>query len=304
MTARRIDGKLRAEETLNEVAERVTGLKGRGITPTLAMMRVGEDPASVIYLKKKAEASDAVGVRSMEVILPPDADPSEGERELRELNEDPGVHGVLLQLPLPDGWDATKLLNLIDPGKDVDGFHPTSVGRLVRGEPAFISCTPLGVFYLILREGVDLRGKIVAVLGRSNVVGRPLANLLSQKGERRDATVILLHSRSVNPGELTRQADVLVAAAGRAGVVTADMVKPGAVVIDVGIHRVPNPEKPGKFRLVGDVAPEVKEVAGALTPVPGGVGPMTVAMLLRNTVDAASGTMTRPLEVRDGAATG
>lgn len=304
MTARRIDGKLRAAEIQSEVAERAAKLRSEGVIPTLAMMRIGEDPASVIYLRKKAEASESVGVASKEVILPADANHDEARSALAALNQDPDVHGILLQLPLPEGWDVTELLGMIDPDKDVDGFHSVSVGRLAKGEPTFVSCTPLGVLYLILREGIELKGKVVAVLGRSNVVGRPLANLLSQKGPTGDATVILLHSRSRNPGTLTRQADVLIAAAGKAGVVTADMVKPGATVIDVGIHRVPNPDKPGKFRLVGDVAPEVKEVAGALTPVPGGVGPMTVAMLLRNTVDAASGMTTRPLEVRDGAATG
>jgi methylenetetrahydrofolate dehydrogenase (NADP+)/methenyltetrahydrofolate cyclohydrolase len=182
------------------------------------------------------------------------------------------------------------------PEKDVDGFHPLNAGRLVRGEPAFVPCTPLGIQYLIRREGVDLAGKIVAVIGRSNVVGRPLANLLSQKAPGLDASVILLHSRSREPERLTRLADVVVAAAGQPAVLTADMVKPGAVVLDVGIHRVPHPTEPGKTRLVGDVAPGVEEVASALTPVPGGVGPMTVAMLLRNTVDAAAGMRTRPFE--------
>jgi methylenetetrahydrofolate dehydrogenase (NADP+)/methenyltetrahydrofolate cyclohydrolase len=170
------------------------------------------------------------------------------------------------------------------------------VGRLVRGEPCYIPCTPLGILYLLKREGVDLTGKTAAVLGRSNVVGRPLANLLSQKGQGRDATVILLHSRTPHPEVFLRQADVVVAAAGQPGVVTREMIRPGAVVIDVGIHRVPDPGKPGKTKLVGDVAPEVAEVASALTPVPGGVGPMTVAMLLRNTVDAAGGSLTRPFE--------
>lgn len=304
MTARRIDGKARAAEIHAEVAERAAALRSKGVIPTLTMMRIGEDPASVIYLRKKAEASAAVGVTSKELVFPADADHDEAREALIGLNRDPGVHGILLQLPLPEGWNVPEMLALIDPDKDVDGFHSVSVGRLAKGEPAFVSCTPLGVHYLILREGIDLRGKVVAVVGRSNVVGRPLANLLSQKGPGGDATVILLHSRSRNPETLTRHADVLVAAVGRAGVVTADMVKPGAIVIDVGMNRVPNPDKPGKFRLVGDVAPEVAEVAGALTPVPGGVGPMTVAMLLRNTVDAASGLTTRPLEVRDGAPTG
>jgi methylenetetrahydrofolate dehydrogenase (NADP+)/methenyltetrahydrofolate cyclohydrolase len=297
MAARRIDGKVRAEEIHREVEERSADLRRKGVTPTLAMMRVGEDPASVIYLRKKAEASLAVGLVSREVVLAADADPDRARRELAALNDDPSVHGILLQLPLPPGWNATELLDLIDPAKDVDGFHPINVGRLARGEDAFVPCTPLGILYLLLREGIDLRGKIAAVLGRSNVVGRPLANLLSQKGKGCDATVIMMHSRTLDPGRLTRQADVLVAAAGRAGAVTPEMVKPGAVVIDVGIHRVPHPEKPGKFRLVGDVAPEVGEVAGALTPVPGGVGPMTVAMLMRNTVDAAAGGSTRPLEM-------
>jgi methylenetetrahydrofolate dehydrogenase (NADP+)/methenyltetrahydrofolate cyclohydrolase len=296
MTARRIDGKDRAEEIHREVSRRVEGLARRGIRPTLAMMRVGEDPASVIYLRKKAEASAAVGVASRQVLLAADADPEAARRALDDLNADPQVHGILLQLPLPPGWNATPLLERIAPAKDVDGFHPVNVGRLTRGEPAFIPCTPLGVLYLLRREGIDLTGRVVCVLGRSNVVGRPLANLLSQKGEGRDATVILLHTRSREPGRWTREADVLVAAAGQPGVVTRDMVRPGAVVVDVGIHRVPNPAAPGTSRLMGDVAPEVGEVAGALTPVPGGVGPMTVAMLLRNTVDAADGRTTRPLE--------
>jgi methylenetetrahydrofolate dehydrogenase (NADP+)/methenyltetrahydrofolate cyclohydrolase len=258
-------------------------------------MRIGEDPSSIIYLRKKAEACAEVGVTSRNIVLPADADPDRARALLRELNADPSVHGVLLQLPLPSGFDATELIDLIDPDKDVDGFHPVSVGRLVRGEPTFISCTPLGILYLLRREGVDLRGKIVAILGRSNVVGRPLANLLSQKGEGLDATVIMLHTRSFHPEVLMRQADVVVAAAGSPGVVTRDMIKPGAVVVDVGVHRVPNPDVPGKFKLVGDVAPDVADVAGWLTPVPGGVGPMTVAMLLRNTVDAASGHRTRPI---------
>jgi len=295
MAARLMDGKVRSAEVLRDVAERVRGLVGRGIEPKLALMRIGEDPSSIIYLRKKAEACAEVGVTSRNIVLPGDADPDRARALLRELNADPSVHGVLLQLPLPSGFDATELIDLIDPNKDVDGFHPISVGRLVRGEPTFVSCTPLGILYLLRREGVDLRGKIVAILGRSNVVGRPLANLLSQKGEGLDATVIMLHTRSVHPEVLMRQADVVVAAAGAPGVVTRDMIKPGAVVVDVGVHRIPNPDVPGKFKLVGDVAPDVAEVAGLLTPVPGGVGPMTVAMLLRNTVDAASGHRTRPI---------
>jgi methylenetetrahydrofolate dehydrogenase (NADP+)/methenyltetrahydrofolate cyclohydrolase len=261
------------------------------------MMRIGEDPASIVYLRKKAEASQAVGVATREVILPADADPAVAHGALRDLNADLDVHGILLQLPLPAGFNATELLDLIDPAKDVDGLHPMNIGRLARGDSAFVPCTPLGIFYLLMREGVNLAGATVAVLGRSNLVGRPLANLLSQKGGGRDATVILLHSRSRSPERFTRDADVLVAAMGRAAVVTPDMVKPGAVVIDVGMNRVANPEKPGKTKLVGDVAPEAAEVASAMTPVPGGVGLMTVAMLMRNTVDAASGTVTRPFSI-------
>ena len=297
MTARRIDGLVRAAEIQEEAASRAAELRRRGVLPTLAMMRIGEDPASVVYLRKKAEASQAAGVTTREVILPADARPSAARGALRGLNEDPGVHGILLQLPLPPGFDAMALLDLIDPAKDVDGFHPVNVGKLVRGEAAFVPCTPLGIFYLLLREGISLRGATVAVMGRSNVVGRPLANLLSQKGGGRDASVILLHSRSRAPERFTREADVLVAAMGRAGAVTAEMVRPGAVVIDVGMNRVPNPEKPGKTRLVGDVVPEAFEVASAMTPVPGGVGPMTVAMLMRNTVDAAAGAVTRPFAI-------
>jgi methylenetetrahydrofolate dehydrogenase (NADP+)/methenyltetrahydrofolate cyclohydrolase len=297
-TARRIDGKVRAEEIHAEARQKAQALRARGVVPTLAMMRIGDDPASVIYLRKKSEASAAVGVDTREVVLPADADPEEARARMRALNDDAAVHGILLQLPLPKGFDAGELLDLMAPEKDVDGFHPLNVGRLVRGEPAFVPCTPLGIHYLILREGIDLAGKVVAVMGRSNVVGRPLANLLSQKGPGLDATVILLHTRSREPERLTRMADVLVAAAGAPGVVTANMVKPGAVVIDVGIHRVPHPTEPGKTRLVGDVASEVADVASALTPVPGGVGPMTVAMLMRNTVDAAAGGRTRPFERR------
>jgi methylenetetrahydrofolate dehydrogenase (NADP+)/methenyltetrahydrofolate cyclohydrolase len=230
------------------------------------------------------------------VVFPPDADPEDLRRTLKDLNSDPGVHGVLVQLPLPDGWDPVEFLYLTDPAKDVDGFHPVNLGKLMRGEPCLVSCTPLGIMYLLHREQVALSGAVVAVVGRSNIVGRPLANLLSRKGGGRDATVILLHSRSREPEKLCRQADVVVAAAGRPGTVTADMVKPGAVVIDVGTNRVPHPDKPGKFKLIGDVDPAVAEVASALTPVPGGVGPMTVAMLLRNTVDAAAGLTTRPWE--------
>ena len=297
MTARRIDGILRAGEIQAEAAAHAAELRARSIVPTLAMMRIGEDPASIVYLRKKAEASQAVGVATREVILPADADAGLARDALRDLNADPGVHGILLQLPLPAGFNATELLDLIDPAKDVDGFHPMNIGKLVRGEPAFVPCTPLGILYLLAREGVQLSGATVAVLGRSNVVGRPMANLLSQKGGGRDATVILLHSRSRSPERYTRDADVLIAAMGRAGVVTADMVKPGAVVIDVGMNRVANPDKPGKTKLVGDVAPEAAEVASAMTPVPGGVGPMTVAMLMRNTVDAAAGSVTRPFPI-------
>ncbi len=296
MTARKIDGKEAAAEIRREAAARAGALRERGVTPTLAMMRIGEDPASIVYLRKKAEASAEVGVESRQVVLPADADPGDAREALGSLNRDPSVHGVLLQLPLPPGFDPTALLELIDPAKDVDGFHPVNVGRLVRGEPGFVPCTPLGIMYLLRREEVKLPGALVAVMGRSNVVGRPMANLLSQKGEGRDATVVLLHSRSREPERFTRQADVLVAAMGRAGIVTAEMIKPGAVVIDVGMNRIPHPEKPGKFKLVGDVAPEAAEIAGALTPVPGGVGPMTVAMLMRNTVDAAGGGFTRPWE--------
>jgi methylenetetrahydrofolate dehydrogenase (NADP+)/methenyltetrahydrofolate cyclohydrolase len=295
-TARRIDGKVRAQEIHAEVAARAKDLRERGVVPTLAMMRIGEDPASIVYLRKKAEASAEVGVESRHVVLPEDATQEDAQRALLALNEDPGVHGVLLQLPIPRHLDSRTLLELIDPAKDVDGFHPVNVGRLVRGEPSLVPCTPLGVLYLLRREGIDLSGKLVAVMGRSNIVGRPLANLLSQKGGGRDATVMLIHSRTREPERLTRQADVLIAAMGVVHAVTPEMIKPGAVVIDVGVHRIPHPEKPGKFKLTGDVHPDAKQVASALTPVPGGVGPMTVAMLLRNTVDAAAGSMSRPFD--------
>jgi len=277
----------------------VQRLRATGIIPALALVSVGEDPASRIYLRRKSEACSEVGIETLDVALPAGSSTAAVVERVQRLGEDPAVHGILVQLPLaPDpaapGAPAPQaIFEAIPPAKDVDGFHPVNVGRLAAGLPGFVPCTPLGIHELLRHYEVPLAGRHVVVLGRSNIVGRPLATLLSRKGV--DATVTLGHSAS-GPGlqDLARQADVLVCAIGSPEMVTAEWVRPGATVVDVGVHRIPDPTRRTGSRLVGDVeAGSVSKVAGALTPVPGGVGPMTVAMVLANTVLAASGTLTR-----------
>jgi methylenetetrahydrofolate dehydrogenase (NADP+)/methenyltetrahydrofolate cyclohydrolase len=285
MSATIIDGKAYAAGLRARIAEAVAGLSGQGVTPGLAVVIVGEDPASQIYVKNKARQTVEIGMRSFEHTLPA----STGEAELLDLvarlNADPAVDGILVQLPLPKQIDAQKVIEAIDPAKDVDGFHPINAGRLMTGVPGLVSCTPLGCLLLAQSARRDLAGLDAVVLGRSNIVGKPMAQLLIAQS----CTVTVAHSKTRDLADVCRRADLLVAAVGRPEMVRGDWIKLGAIVIDVGINRVPNlAAGEGKTRVVGDVAyAEAAQVASAITPVPGGVGPMTIACLLRNTLEAA-----------------
>jgi methylenetetrahydrofolate dehydrogenase (NADP+) / methenyltetrahydrofolate cyclohydrolase len=290
MSAELLEGKPVADAILADTARRVKGLAGRGILPTLALVRVGDDPASIVYLRKKREACAAVGIRSIDREFPAELPPAVFLGEIARLNADPDVNGILVQFPLPAGFQADAAVAAIHPDKDVDGLHPTNAGRVASGLPGFVPCTPLGVTLLLREAGVDLAGKLVVVLGRSNLVGRPLSQLLSQKRPGMNATVLLAHSQSGDLSRYTRQADVLIVAMGRPRMIGGDLLKAGAVVVDVGINRVPDPSRKSGTRLVGDVDFEsAREVASLITPVPGGVGPLTVACLCRNTAAAAAG---------------
>ena len=299
MTAQKLDGKATAQairEELRGEVERLTALGGR---PGLGVVLVGDDPASAVYVRNKTGACEELGMHHETRTLPASASTEDVVALVTELNERPEIHGVLVQLPLPPQVDATRVLDLVDPAKDVDGFHPDNVGRLVQKRPRFVPCTPAGIMELLARHEIDVSGKRAVVIGRSDIVGKPLALLLMHA----NATVTVCHSRTADLAGVAREADVLVAAIGRAGLVRADFVKPGAVVVDVGMNRVEDPaqardllvpsrlanfEKRG-YALVGDVhAPSVAPIAGALTPVPGGVGPLTIALLLKNTVRAAA----------------
>ncbi len=288
MTARKIDGKAIAASIHEEVRLGAARLREeRGIVPGLATVLVGDDPASHSYVKVKRRACEEDGIRSFHHPLPEDTSRETLLRLIRDLGENPEVHGILVQLPLPSHLSEAEVIEAIPPRKDVDGFHPANLGRLglKGGEALFAPCTPAGVLELLGRIGVGIAGSRAVVLGRSKIVGLPAALLLL----RNDATVTLCHSRTKDLPAVTREADILVAAIGRPGAVTADMVKPGAVVIDVGVNRVPDSSRKRGYRLVGDCDFEgVSSVAGALTPVPGGVGPMTIAMLMKNTLAAAS----------------
>ena len=289
MSAIIIDGKQVASEMRGELAAKVAKLKAEtGIVPGLAVILVGEDPASKSYVTAKEKACAEIGVTSFDNRLPESTTEEELLALIHKLNQNPAVHGILVQLPLPKHIDEDRIIMAIAPEKDVDGFTPVNVGKLVIGQKAFLPCTPHGVVQLLLRNGIKLDGAHVVIVGRSNIVGKPLANLLIQKAPTGNATVTLCHTRTQNLASFTRQADILIAAAGRPGTITADMVKDGAVVIDVGVNRVPAPEKPKGYKLVGDVDFDaIKEKASFITPVPGGVGPMTITMLLYNTVEAA-----------------
>ncbi len=287
MTAKIIDGKAIAKEVRDAVAAEVAALVAAGHpAPGLATVLIGENPASQVYVGMKQKACARAGIESFGYTLPVDATQEEVEAQVKELNENPRVNGILVQLPLPKGLDEERVLNTISIEKDVDGFHPLNIGRLAQKgrESLFVPCTPDGCMYLLESIGTQIDGANAVVLGRSNIVGMPAALLLV----KRNATVTICHSRTKNLPDVCRGADILIAAVGRPEMVKKDWVKPGAVVIDVGTHRIDDPTKDKGYYLTGDVAfDEVKEVAGAITPSPGGVGPMTIAMLLRNTVRAA-----------------
>ncbi|MGI9039612.1 MAG: bifunctional methylenetetrahydrofolate dehydrogenase/methenyltetrahydrofolate cyclohydrolase FolD [Gemmatimonadales bacterium] len=288
MSAKILDGVALGKTIRAEVAVAVGRLSGNGGKPGLAAVLVGEDPASAVYVRSKGKACEEAGMHSVTVRLPADASEAELLDTVDRLNADPRIHGILVQLPLPKHINSEKVLRRIDPAKDVDGFHPINVGKLVIGDKtAFRPATPYGVQQMLIRSGIETKGAHAVVVGRSNIVGRPMANLLIQDGPGGNATVTVCHSRTRDLPAVTRGADILVAAIGKPEFITADMVRPGAVVIDVGINRVDDASVPKGYRLVGDVAyAPVAEVASAITPVPGGVGPMTIAMLLRNTLQA------------------
>ena len=288
MTAKIISGNDVAAQIRAEIAEKVKEYKSKGITPGLAVVLVGEDPASISYVTGKSKACAELGIFEETTRLPADTKEEDLLALIDKLNKDPNFHGILVQLPLPKQIDEEKVLNAILPEKDVDGFHPVNVGKLLIGEPNFMPCTPHGIQQLLVRSGYDPSGKHVVICGRSNIVGKPVAAILIQKRPGANATVTMCHTGTKDLGYFTRQADILVVAAGRPNTVTTDMVKDGVVVIDVGVNRVPDATKKAGFRLVGDVDfDSVKEKAEAITPVPGGVGPMTITMLMVNTLRAA-----------------
>jgi methylenetetrahydrofolate dehydrogenase (NADP+)/methenyltetrahydrofolate cyclohydrolase len=288
MTARIIDGKQIAADIRAELRDKVVRLKERGIVPGLGVILVGDDPASESYVTGKERACAELGIYSDDNRLPARTSQAELMRVIAKMNGDPKINGILVQLPLPRHLNESEVLLAIDPAKDVDGFHPMNVGKRVVGEKAFLPCTPHGVVQLLLRSGVNIDGAHVVIVGRSNLVGKPLANMLIQKSPTGNATVTVCHTRTKDLACYTRQADILVAAIGQPHAITPDMVKDGAVVIDVGVSRVDDATKKSGCRLVGDVDFDaVKEKASLITPVPGGVGPMTITMLLYNTVESA-----------------
>lgn len=285
MAAVVLDGKACGAEVEAGVSSRAAALRAAGVSPHLAVVIVGDDPASHVYVGAKERACARVGIESTRIDLPSSASISEVVAVVERLNGDPSVHGILVQSPLPAGMDELSITELIDPVKDVDGFHPVNLGRIVQGRTdGLVPCTPAGVVKLLEWGGVELSGKRAVVVGRSRIVGTPVSLLLGRKGV--DVTVTIAHSRTPDLAETCRAADILIAAVGRAELVRADWVKPGAAVVDVGVNRVDDESEKG-YRLAGDVHPEVASVAGHLSPVPGGVGPMTIAMLMQNTVTAA-----------------
>jgi methylenetetrahydrofolate dehydrogenase (NADP+) / methenyltetrahydrofolate cyclohydrolase len=288
VSARILDGVAIGKAIREEVAAEVSRHRSKGRKPGLAAVLVGEDPASAVYVRSKGKACEEAGMHSETIRLPAETSEAELLATVDRLNGDPDINGILVQLPLPKHINSEKVLRRIDPAKDVDGFHPVNVGKLVTGDKtAFRPATPYGVQQMLIRSGIETKGAHAVIVGRSNIVGRPMANLLIQQGPGGDATVTVCHSRTRDLPAVTRQADILIAAIGKPEFVTADMVRPGAVVIDVGINRVDDPSRPRGYRLVGDVAYDsVAQIASAITPVPGGVGPMTIAMLLQNTLQA------------------
>jgi methylenetetrahydrofolate dehydrogenase (NADP+)/methenyltetrahydrofolate cyclohydrolase len=293
LPAELIDGAGVAREIRGEIATQVRELIARGVRPGLAVVLVGEDPASAVYVRMKGKACEEAGMHSVTIRLDANTTQAELLGQVAALNADPAIHGFLVQMPVPKHIDPDAVIRSIDPRKDVDGFHPINVGKGLIGErDGFMPATPAGVQELLLRSNVDTAGAHCVIVGRSNIVGKPMASLMIQSGRGANSTVTVCHSRTRDLGSHTRQADILIVAAGRPQMVTGDMVRPGAVVIDVGVNRVDDASAPKGYRLVGDVAfEEAREVASKITPVPGGVGPMTIAMLLRNTVRAAERTL-------------
>lgn len=288
MTAKILDGKAIAEQMRAEIKVEAAKLKARGVTPGLGVLLVGDNPASRSYVSAKEKACAEAGMYSEEIRLSATATKEQILEIVRGFNKNPKIHGILVQLPLPDTKMEQAVIEAIDPAKDVDGFHPVSVGKMMLGLPSYLPCTPHGILHILKRSGYATDGAHVVVVGRSNIVGRPLVNMLSQKSELGNATVTMCHTRTKDLAKYTLQADIIVAAAGRPKTITADMVREGAVVIDVGVNRVADPATKSGYRLVGDVdyAP-VAAKAAAITPVPGGVGPMTITMLLFNTLESA-----------------
>ena len=288
MTAQVIDGKQVAADMRAELKEQVAKLREQGIVPGLGVILVGEDPASKSYVTAKERTCDEIGIYSDDNRLPAETTQQELMALVEKMNNDPKIHGILVQLPLPKHLNEAEVLLAIDPAKDVDGFHPMNVGKMVAGVKAFLPCTPHGVIQLLMRSGVKIEGAEVVIVGRSNIVGKPLANMLMQKNATGNATVTVCHTRTKDISSHTKRADIIIAAAGRPNTITVDIVKEGVVIIDVGVNRVEDATKKKGYRLVGDVDFEaVKEKASLITPVPGGVGPMTITMLLYNTVESA-----------------
>jgi len=284
-----LDGKKVAADMREEMTQEIARLKAEhNLTPGLAVVLVGDNPASVSYVTGKQKACQEIGIYSRERRFPADYAEADLLALIEELNQDPQIHGILVQLPLPQHINEEKVLYAIDPDKDVDGFHPVNVGKLMIGAPGYLPCTPHGIQQILLRSGIEIAGKHVVVVGRSNIVGKPVAMILVQKKAGANATVTICHTGTKDMAHFTRQADILIVAAGRPNTITADMVKEGVVVVDVGVNRIEDATKKSGFRLVGDVDFEgVKAKASAITPVPGGVGPMTITMLLHNTITAA-----------------
>lgn len=288
MACRIISGPEVSGEIYAELRERIEKLKSEGTIPGLAVILVGDDPASQVYVRNKGRKCEELGMHSETIVLPKETTEEELLARIDALNKDPSIHGFLVQLPLPKHIDEDKVIEAIDPSKDVDGFHPVNVGRMLIGKPGFLPATPAGVQQMLVRSGVETAGKHVVIVGRSNIVGKPMAALMVQRGFGADSTVTVVHSKTKDLPSITRQADILIVAIGKPRFVTADMVKEGAVVIDVGTNRIDDPTHPKGSRLVGDVDFEnVKDKVSAITPVPGGVGPMTICMLMANAVKAA-----------------
>ena len=288
MAAKIIDGKAISEVIRSELKEKVARLSASGKRPGLGVILVGDNPASRSYVTAKEQACERIGIYSDDNRLPADTSEAELLNKIDQMNQNPRIHGILVQLPLPKHIDESTILLAIDPAKDVDGFHPMNVGKMMIGEETFFPCTPHGVVQMLMRSGIETAGKHVVVVGRSNIVGKPVANMLLQKKEGANATVTLCHTGTTDLGSFTRQADILIAASGWPNTITTDMVKTDAVVIDVGVNRVEDAAKKNGYRLVGDVDFDgVSTVASHITPVPGGVGPMTITMLLYNTVLSA-----------------